>query len=240
MDLVDKYGKTYDTFKGSPLSKGILQFDMWGKTEEVYNKKRYDWKSLKEEIIKKGCVNSLLLAPMPTASTSQILGNNEAFEPFTSNLYTRRTLSGEFIVSNKYLIKNLVSLGLWNDVMKNRIMAANGSIQNIPEIPQNIKDVYKTVWEISQKELLNMSADRGKYICQSQSMNLHIANCNESKLLSAHFYGWKLGLKTGQYYLRTKAAVDAVKFTVDQSVLDNKEEPNICSIDNPDCESCSG
>lgn len=250
----------YETFAGSPVSKGIFQFDMWN----VSPSDRWEWDILKEEVMKYGVRNSLLLAPMPTASTSQILGNNECFEPYTSNIYTRRVLSGEFVVVNKHLLKDLVKLGLWNDGLKNKIIASNGSIQHIPEIPQNIKDIYKTVWEIKQRAIIDMAADRGAYICQSQSLNLFIQDANFAKLSSAHFYAWKKGLKTGMYYLRTKAAADAIKFTVDNSAL--KEVPQIlgnedlllvergqahvlsqeeqqaqlsCSLDNPEgCEMC--
>ncbi|MFN6946332.1 MAG: ribonucleoside-diphosphate reductase subunit alpha, partial [Cytophagaceae bacterium] len=193
----------YETFKGSPVSKGIFQFDMWGVTP---SSGRWDWDSLKKEVKQHGVRNSLLVAPMPTASTSQILGNNECFEPYTSNIYTRRVLSGEFVVVNKHLMKDLIKLGLWNDKMKNKLIEANGSIQNIPEIPQHIKDLYKTVWEIKQKTLIDMAADRGAYICQSQSLNIHIQDPNFGKLTSMHFYAWKKGLKTGMYYMRTKAA----------------------------------
>ncbi|NJO01347.1 MAG: ribonucleoside-diphosphate reductase subunit alpha, partial [Bacteroidia bacterium] len=166
-----------------------------------------------------GVRNSLLLAPMPTASTSQILGNNECFEPYTSNVYTRRVLSGEFVVVNKHLLKDLVRLGLWNDRMKNQLIAANGSVQNIREIPQELKEIYRTVWEIKQKSILEMAADRGAYICQSQSLNIHMLEPSFAKLSSMHFYAWKLGLKTGTYYLRTKAAADAIKFTVDKNQI---------------------
>ncbi len=209
MDLAKKEG-SYETFKDSPVSKGIFQFDMW----DVKPSDKWDWNALKEEVKKNGIRNSLLLAPMPTASTSQILGNNECFEPYTSNIYTRRVLSGEFIVVNKYLLKDLVELGLWNNELKNKIITKNGSIQNIEEIPQDIKDLYKTVWEIKQRTLIDMAADRGAFICQSQSLNLFLQDVDFSKLTSMHFYGWKKGLKTGMYYLRTKAAVDAIKFTV--------------------------
>jgi ribonucleoside-diphosphate reductase alpha chain len=209
-DLATKDG-AYETFKGSPVSKGIFQFDMWGVTP---SSNRWDWNTLKQEVKKHGVRNSLLLAPMPTASTSQILGNNECFEPYTSNIYTRRTLSGEFIIVNKHLMRDLIKLGIWNDSMKNRLIEANGSVQNIPEIPQNIKDLYKTVWEISQKTIIDMAADRGAYICQSQSMNIHIQDPNFGKMTSMHFYAWKKGLKTGMYYLRSKAATQAIKFTV--------------------------
>lgn len=206
----------YETFKGSPVSKGIFQFDMWG-VEPKSN--RWNWEQLKQEVKKNGVRNSLLVAPMPTASTSQILGNNECFEPYTSNVYTRRTLSGEFIVANKHLMKDLISLGLWSETMRQKLIATNGSVQSIAEIPQNIKDIYKTVWEISQKAIIDMSADRGAYICQSQSLNIHLTNPNFGKLTSMHFYAWKKGLKTGMYYLRSTAAADAIKFTLDKSAI---------------------
>lgn len=205
----------YETFKGSPTSKGIFQFDMWGVTPDSG---RWDWENLKREVKQHGLRNSLLVAPMPTASTSQILGNNECFEPYTSNIYTRRTLSGEFIIANKHLMKDLIGLGLWSETMRQKLIAANGSVQNIAEIPQNIKDIYKTVWEISQKSIIDMSADRGAYICQSQSLNIHLTNPNFGKLTSMHFYAWKKGLKTGMYYLRSTAAADAIKFTLDKAV----------------------
>ena len=206
----------YETFKGSPVSKGIFQFDMWGVTP---SSGRWNWEQLKRDVKQFGVRNSLLVAPMPTASTSQIMGNNECFEPYTSNIYTRRTLSGEFIVVNKHLMKDLMSLGLWTDAMRQKLIGANGSVQSIPEIPQNIKDIYKTVWEISQKAIIDMSADRGAYICQSQSLNIHITNPNFGKLTSMHFYAWKKGLKTGMYYLRSTAASDAIKFTIDKSAM---------------------
>jgi ribonucleoside-diphosphate reductase alpha subunit len=206
----------YETFKGSPVSKGIFQFDMWGVTPKSG---RWDWENLKREVKQHGVRNSLLVAPMPTASTSQILGNNECFEPYTSNIYTRRTLSGEFIIANKHLMKDLMSLGLWSETMRQKLIAANGSVQNIPEIPQNIKDIYRTVWEISQKSIIDMSADRGAYICQSQSLNIHLTNPNFGKLTSMHFHAWKKGLKTGMYYLRTTAAADAIKFTLDKTAV---------------------
>lgn len=234
----------YETFKGSPVSKGIFQYDMWGVTPESG---LWDWDSLKKEVKKHGVRNSLLVAPMPTASTSQILGNNECFEPYTSNIYTRRTLSGEFIVVNKHLMKDLIKLGIWNESMKNKLIAAKGSVQNIPEIPQNIKDLYKTVWEISQKAIIDMSADRGAYICQSQSLNIHIQDPNFGKMTSMHFYAWKKGLKTGMYYLRSRAAADAIQFTVDKSAakaptaaeLEQQAADMACSLDNPDaCEAC--
>ncbi|HNS11497.1 MAG TPA: ribonucleoside-diphosphate reductase subunit alpha [Bacteroidia bacterium] len=242
----------YQTYEGSPVSQGIFQFDMWN----VKPSSRWEWDVLKEEVQKYGVRNSLLLAPMPTASTSQILGNNECFEPYTSNIYSRRVLSGEFPVVNKHLLKDLVKLDLWNDTMKNKIIAANGSVQDIPEIPQDLKDIYKTVWEIKQRSLIDMAADRGAYICQSQSLNIFIQDTNFAKLTSMHFYAWKKGLKTGMYYLRSKSAADAVKFTVDQSFLKqaaengkvseagliSKEtafEQMACSLDDPEsCEAC--
>ena len=210
-DLAIKEG-AYSTFNGSPLSKGIFQFDMWN----VQPSTRWDWASLRKEVMEHGVRNSLLVAPMPTASTSQILGNNECFEPYTSNIYSRRVLSGEFIIVNKHLLKDLVSLGLWNNDMKNRIIAANGSIQKINEIPADLKELYKTVWEIKQRNLIDMAADRGAFICQSQSLNLFVDSPTVSKLTSMHFYGWKKGLKTGMYYLRSQAATQAVQFTIEK------------------------
>ncbi len=214
----------YETFKGSPVSKGIFQFDMWGVTP---TSGRWDWKKLKQEVKQYGVRNSLLVAPMPTASTSQILGNNECFEPYTSNIYTRRTLSGDFIVANKHLMKDLISMGLWNETMRQKLINTNGSVQSIPEIPQNLKDIYKTVWEISQKTIIDMSADRGAYICQSQSLNIHLTDPNFGKLTSMHFYAWKKGLKTGMYYLRSTAAADAIKFTLDKSAI---KEPSVAEV----------
>jgi len=238
----------YQTYKGSPVSKGIFQFDMWGVTPDSG---RWDWYELKQKVKKHGVRNSLLVAPMPTASTSQILGNNECFEPFTSNMYVRRVLSGEFIVANKYLMHDLISLELWDEGMMNKIKAENGSIQNIAEIPANIKKLYKTVWEISQKTIIDMSADRGAYICQSQSLNIHLMNANFGKMTSMHFYAWKKGLKTGMYYLRTKAATDAIKFTVTKEenvqpkaeelakATDQNQQAIQCSLDDPEgCEMC--
>jgi ribonucleoside-diphosphate reductase alpha chain len=213
---LSKVNGPYETFKGSPVSKGIFQFDMWGVTPDSG---RWDWDSLKKEVKQHGVRNSLLLAPMPTASTSQILGNNECFEPYTSNIYTRRTLSGEFIIANKHLMKDLISMGLWSENMRQKLISTNGSVQPIPEIPQNIKDIYKTVWEISQKVIIDMSADRGAYICQSQSLNIHLTDPNFGKLTSMHFYAWKKGLKTGMYYLRSTAAADAIKFTLDKTAM---------------------
>jgi ribonucleoside-diphosphate reductase alpha chain len=249
----------YESYEGSPISKGIFQQDMW----KVTPSPRWEWDVLREEIKQYGVRNSLLLAPMPTASTSQILGNNECFEPYTSNIYTRRVLSGEFVVVNKHLLRDLVKLGIWNENLKNKIISNNGSVQDIPEIPQNIKEIYKTVWEIKQRTIIDMAADRGAYIDQSQSLNLFIQDANFAKMSSAHFYSWKKGLKTGMYYLRTKAASDAIKFTVDQGALtkpailgnedallvergqahvlsfDEQQAQLACSLDNPeDCEAC--
>lgn len=201
----------YETWAGSPVSQGIFQFDMWGVKPES---NRWDWDSLRKQVIKYGVRNSLLLAPMPTASTSQILGNNECFEPFTSNIYVRRVLSGEFVVVNKYLLKDLIQLGLWNEEMKNMLILANGSVQSIPSVPQHVKDLYKTAWEIKQRTLLDMAADRGAYICQSQSLNIFMEEPNFGKLTSMHFHAWKKGLKTGMYYLRTRAAAAPIQFTV--------------------------
>jgi ribonucleoside-diphosphate reductase alpha chain len=255
-----KVDGVYESYPGSPVSKGIFQHDMWN----VKASPRWEWDILREEIMKYGIRNSLLLAPMPTASTSQILGNNECFEPYTSNIYTRRVLSGEFVVVNKHLLRDLVKLGIWNESLKNKIIAANGSVQGIPEIPSNIKELYKTVWEIKQRTIIDMAADRGAFIDQSQSLNLFIQDANFAKMSSAHFYSWKKGLKTGMYYLRTKAAADAIKFTVDQGALaqptfvlgnedqllvdrgqahilshDEQQAQLSCSLDNPeDCEAC--
>ena len=242
MELSKKEGP-YETYKGSPVSKSIFQFDMWGVTPKSG---RWDWTKLKQKVKKHGVRNSLLLAPMPTASTSQILGNNECFEPYTSNLYTRRVLSGEFIVVNKHLLNDLIELDLWSDKMKDKIMEQNGSIQNINEIPDNTKLLYRTVWEVSQKSIIEMAADRGAYICQSQSMNIHMQDANFGKLTSMHFHAWKLGLKTGLYYLRTKAAADAIKFTIVKEEKENSKEKKSenqeaieCSIENQDdCEMC--
>lgn len=245
MELAKEEGP-YETYEGSPISRGIFQYDMWS----VKPSERWNWKGLKEEVAKYGVRNSLLVAPMPTASTSQILGNNECFEPYTSNIYSRRVLSGEFIVVNKHLMKDLAKLNLWDEHMKNQILAANGSIQGIEEIPEHIKQLYKTVWEIKQKVLIDMSRERGAFICQSQSLNLFIESPSFSKLTSMHFYAWKQGLKTGMYYLRTKAASEAIKFTVDRSYQVQAPLPQgnapqgiaeevVCSLE-PGCISCSG
>jgi ribonucleoside-diphosphate reductase alpha chain len=225
-DLAKKEGP-YETFAGSPVARGIFQFDMWG----VSPTDRWDWKALKEEVKQFGVRNSLLVAPMPTASTSQIFGNNECFEPYTSNIYSRRVLSGEFVIVNKHLLKDLVQLGLWNNAMKNKIVAANGSIQQIEEIPADIQELYKTVWEIKQRSIIDMAADRGAFICQSQSLNLFVDNPTTSKLTSMHFYAWKKGLKTGMYYLRTQAASQAVQFTVEKQGS-KQMEPIIPSAQN--------
>uniref|UniRef100_A0A8H7XPM7 Ribonucleoside-diphosphate reductase n=1 Tax=Psilocybe cubensis TaxID=181762 RepID=A0A8H7XPM7_PSICU len=213
-ELAERDGP-YETWMGSPAQQGQLQYDMWGVTPTDL----WDWASLKERIARTGLRNSLLLAPMPTASTSQILGNNECFEPYTSNIYTRRVLAGEFQVVCPWLLRELVDLGLWDDNMKNMIIAHNGSIQNIPNIPDDVKAIYKTVWEISQKKVLDLAADRGAFICQSQSLNVHLQSPTLGQLTSMHFYGWKKGLKTGMYYLRTRPAAQAIQFTVDQSLL---------------------
>lgn len=243
-DLSKEFGP-YESYEGSPVSKGVFQFDMWGVTPTS----RWEWDVLKEEVKQYGVRNSLLLAPMPTASTAQILGNNECFEPYTSNIYTRRVLSGEFIIVNKHLLKDLVREGLWNKDMRQQIIAANGSIQSINEIPQHLKDLYKTAWEISQKAIIDLAADRGAYICQSQSLNIFMENANFGKLTSMHFYGWEKGLKTGMYYLRTKAATDAIKFTIEKTVVEEPSAQTIeeqqaaisCSLDDPEnCEMCSG
>ena len=241
-DMAEKDG-AYTSYKGSPMSEGKFQFDLWN----IKPTDRWDWKSLREKIVKFGVRNSLLIAPMPTASTSQILGNNECFEPYTSNAYVRRTLAGEFVCINEHLLRDLLKLNLWTPLLKDKIIANNGSVQSIDEIPNDLKKLYKTVWEISQKTLIDMAADRGAYIDQSQSFNIHMQGANYGKLTSMHFYGWKKGLKTGMYYLRTKAAVDAIKFTVDQAALDKDKNDKLlekqkqeslkqmqCSLDNKD------
>lgn len=242
-DLAKEEGP-YKTFKGSPVSKGIFQFDMW----DVKPTERWDWETLRNEVKTHGVRNSLLVAPMPTASTAQILGNNEAFEPFTSNLYKRRVLAGEYVMVNKHLVEDLIARNLWDETMKLRIIANKGSIQGISEIPEDIQEIYKTVWEIKQRDLIDMSADRGAYICQSQSLNLFVENCNAAKLTSAHFYAWKKGLKTGMYYLRTKAATEAIaglgidfaKIQTPTAIVETSVTDGItCSLDNPDaCEMC--
>ena len=229
MEEAKKYG-AYETFEGSPASKGILQFDMWEPSKYPLNQ---NWDELKEKVKKHGMRNSLLLAPMPTASTSQILGNNECIEPYTSNMYLRRTLAGEFVVINKHLIKELISLGIWNNDTKNAIIRDNGSVQNLT-IPDGLKAKYKTVWEMSQKTLIDQAADRGRFVCQSQSLNLFLEDPNTSRISSMHMYAWKQGLKTGMYYLRTRPKARAVQFTVDPVAK------AACSIENKDdCVMCS-
>lgn len=245
-ELAEKYG-VYETYEGCPASRGILQYEMWNKNPTDL----WDWTALKENIAKHGLRNSLLVAPMPTASTAQILGNNESFEPFTSNIYQRRVLSGEFQVVNHHLLRDLTEADLWDEEMKNLIIHNNGSIQNIESIPTEIRDLYKTVWEISVKTTIQMAADRGAFIDQSQSFNIHVAEPNYGKLTSIHFYSWKMGLKTGMYYLRTKPAANAIQFTVDKSKVKTKmnnskseiDEANMaaitCSLRNKDeCLSC--
>uniref|UniRef100_A0A8C4ZQ26 Ribonucleoside-diphosphate reductase n=1 Tax=Gadus morhua TaxID=8049 RepID=A0A8C4ZQ26_GADMO len=226
---------SYQTYPGSPVSKGILQYDMWEKTPTDL----WDWKALKEKIAQHGVRNSLLLAPMPTASTAQILGNNESIEPYTSNIYTRRVLSGEFQMVNPHLLKDLTERALWNDDMKNQLIANNGSVQGIAGIPEDLKQLYKTVWEISQKTVLKMAADRGAFIDQSQSLNIHIAQPNYGKLSSMHFYGWKLGLKTGMYYLRTKPAANPIQFTLDMEKLNEALADTSVSEEAETCTYCS-
>lgn len=244
-ELAEKNG-VYETYAGCPVSQGILQYDMWNKTPTNL----WDWGALKEKIAKHGLRNSLLLAPMPTASTAQILGNNESFEPFTSNIYQRRVLSGEFQVVNHHLLRDLTDADLWDEDMKNLIIHNNGSVQSIEAIPKEIRELYKTVWEISVKTSIQMAADRGAFIDQSQSFNIHVAEPNYGKLTSIHFYSWKMGLKTGMYYLRTKPAANAIQFTVDKSKVKGKvvngksnEDANMeaitCSLQNKDdCISC--
>ena len=240
---------TYETYEGSPMSKGLLQFDMWDEKPDTFH---YDWDLLREKIKVTGIRNSLLLAPMPTASTSQILGNNECFEPFTSNIYLRRTLAGEFVVVNRHLIRECIKLGIWNNEMKNKIIANNGSVQDIPEIPDEMKPIYKTAWELKNKVLINMAADRGKFICQSQSLNLFMEAPNFNNLSAMHLYSWKKGLKTGIYYLRTRPVTKAQQFTIEptkkmnkkKSASDLRDEEKrkvamVCDRSNPDCEACS-
>jgi ribonucleoside-diphosphate reductase alpha chain len=218
----------YSTFEGSPLSKGIFQFEMWDKTCSD----RHDWEFLRNEIKTHGVMNSLLIALMPTASTSQILGNNECFEPFTSNIYSRRTIAGDFVIINKHLVKNLMELGMWNNTLKDEIIKNGGSVQNIKEIPELIKNLYKTVWEIKQKSIIDLAIDRSPYVCQTQSMNLFFEEPTQTMLTSALFYGWKNGLKTGSYYIRSRPKVQAQQFTIEPTK--NKKENNYES-----CEMCS-
>jgi len=222
----------YETYKGSPISEGKLQQDLWNefsaeKEEKSVESDCFEWKALRANIAKHGVRNSLLVAPMPTASTSQILGNNECFEPYTSNVYVRRTLAGEFVCINNHLLRDLINLGVWTPLLKDKLIAANGSVQNLAEVPKDLKAIYKTVWEISAKTQINMAADRGRYIDQSMSFNIHMTDPNIGKLTSMHFYGWKKGLKTGMYYLRTKAAADAIKFTVDQAAIEQDAQKQI-------------
>jgi ribonucleoside-diphosphate reductase alpha subunit len=213
-DLGEKLGP-YETYPGSPISQGKFQFDLWG----VKPTSRWDWESLRQRVMTTGVRNSLLIAPMPTASTSQIMGNNECFEPYTSNIYNRRVLAGEFTVVNQHMLRDLTKRGLWTKDIRNQIIADGGSIQKVAEIPNDLKALYKTVWEISQKKLINMAADRGAYICQSQSFNVHMSDANYGRLTSMHFYSWKKGLKTGLYYLRSQPKASAIQFTVDQAAL---------------------
>ena len=247
----ENYLGSYSSFEGSPLSQGKFQFDLWG--QEASD--RHDWGSLRKEIAEYGVRNSLLVAPMPTASTSQILGNNECIEPFTSNIYLRRTLAGEFVVINKYLIKDLIELGLWNEDLKNMIIKNAGSVKGIASIPEDIQEIYKTVWEIGSKTLIDMAADRGKYICQSQSLNLFVDKPDFNRLTKMHFYGWQKGLKTGMYYLRTKPVAQAQQFTIEPEKKNNSgskgltltmdttnsasaTENFVCRKDDPDCLMC--
>ena len=243
IDLAEKFGH-YESYPGSPLSQGKFQFNLWEVNESELSG-RWDWGYLREKLLKHGARNSLLLSPMPTASTAQIMGNNEAFEPFTSNIGIRKTLAGEFIVANKHLVKDLVELDLWNDQMRRKLIAEKGSIQNIQEIPEELRKIYKTVWEISQKTIIDMSADRGKFICQSQSLNLFMRDANTAKLTSAHFHSWKSGLKTGMYYLRTEAASSAIaglgfeQAKITESTPDINAQNIVCSLDNKDdCLAC--
>jgi len=220
MEMAQQHG-AYESFPGSPLSQGKFQFDLWGVTP---TSGLWDWDTLRAQVMQHGVRNSLMLALMPTASTSQVLGNIECFEPLTSNVFARRTLSGEFVVVNKYLLRDLIDRGIWNERVKNKLIAANGSVQNIAEIPDDLKELYKTAWELKQKTLIDLAADRGPYICQSQSLNIFMKDANHKKLTSMHFYGWQRGLKTGTYYLRTQAAADAIKFTVDLEALKKTAE----------------
>jgi ribonucleoside-diphosphate reductase alpha chain len=244
-----EYRGAYSTFKGSPASEGQLQFDLWN--ARPYG--MWDWDALKNDIKKWGIRNSLLLAPMPTASTSQILGFNESFEPFTSNIYQRRTLAGEFTVINRYLIRDLINLGIWSVDLKNRILLGNGSIQHIQEIPQTIRDLYKTAWELKQRVLIDQSADRGIYVCQSQSLNLFVEDPEFAKLSNMHFYAWKKGLKTGMYYLRTRPKAKTMAFSIEATAITSgggssnmqthsprsDEVAFACRRDDPSCTMCS-
>merc|ERR1719164_28282 len=239
MELAKRDGP-YESYPGSPASQGQLQFDMWGKQPKSG---RWDWTALKAKIAQHGMRNSLLLAPMPTASTAQILGNNESFEPYTQNLYVRRTLSGEFVQVNRHLLRDLISRGMWTEDLRMQLIAHNGSVQHL-DLPADVKELYKTVWEIKQRIVLDMAADRGAYIDQSQSLNIHMTDASTAKLSSMHFHGWQLGLKTGIYYLRTKAAVDAIKFTVEvdkvrraSSVQNGAAQPEQASVEKKAIES---
>jgi ribonucleoside-diphosphate reductase subunit M1 len=235
----------YQTYAGSPVSRGVLQQDMWGITQSPSGT-RHDWAGLRARIAQHGVRNSLLVAPMPTASTSQILGFNECFEPYTSNIYARRVLSGEFVVVNQHLLSDLVTLGLWSPALKNQLIAANGSVASLPGIPSALREIYKTVWEIKQRTIVDMAADRGAYIDQSQSVNIHMSDANAGKLTSLHFHAWRRGLKTGMYYLRTRAAADAIKFTVESgseaelaAAAESARQAMVCSLTNRDaCLSC--
>jgi ribonucleoside-diphosphate reductase alpha chain len=233
LNLTPDHAGAYSSFEGSPASRGVLQFDMWNIDP---SNERYDWTELKESIVKWGIRNSLLLAPMPTASTSQILGYNECFEPLTSNIYSRRTLAGEFILPNKYLMKDLIELGVWNDQLKNNIIANKGSIQHLNLLPEHVRNKYKIVWEIPMKHLIDMSADRGAFICQSQSLNLWLEDPNYNTLTSMHFYSWKKGLKTGIYYLRRKAKHQAQMFSIEP---EKASHTGGTEQDEDICESCS-
>jgi ribonucleoside-diphosphate reductase alpha chain len=224
--LTENICGAYSSFEGSPASRGILQFDMWG----VSPSDRYDWEPLRESIRKHGLRNSLLISPMPTASTSQILGFNECIEPITSNIYSRRTIAGEFIMANKYLMNDLIKLNLWNDRIKNNIIANNGSVQQIDTIPVEIREKYKTVWEIPMRHLIDMAADRGAFICQSQSLNLWLEDPNYNTLTSMHFYSWKKGLKTGMYYLRRRGKHQAQQFTIEPEKKVQEEDHEICEM----------
>jgi len=228
--LLAKEDGHYESYPGSPASQGQLQYDLWG----VNPSRRWDWATLKEEIAKYGLRNSLLVAPMPTASTAQILGNNESTEPFTANIYNRRVLAGEFTIVNKHLLRDLTSLGIWDESLRNQIIANRGSVQKIEAIPQELRDVYKTVWEVPQRVILDLAADRSPFICQSQSLNVHIADPSSKKLTSMHFYAWKKGLKTGMYYLRSRPKADAIQFTVDQEKLaaDTKKKATVADKEN--------
>ena len=225
----------YSSFKGSPLSCGQFQFDMW----DVEPSDRYDWDTLRASIVEFGTRNSLLMAPMPTASTSQIMGFNECVEPFTSNMYSRRTLAGEFVVTNKYLMRELIDLGIWSEQIKNSIIANKGSIQHLTQIPQHVRDKYKIAWEIPMRHVIDMAADRGAFICQSQSLNLWLEEPTYKTLTSMHFYSWKAGLKTGMYYLRRKAKHQAQQFTIEPDKKTEKTENTIYTPETEVCEMCS-